>query len=782
MKKGLIKQFVVVAVTLAMIVTFFPVNVINADAATKKFRIPDFEQKTIYIRKGARQKITLSPKKKGAKLTWSSGDKNTVSVSKKGYIRGVSEGSTKLSVKIRIPKEKINTTRKAVVKVCDKTNVSDSKHLNTALKRNAYNTITLQSDDKTDIMIPLGSYTNTDLFVDAPNADITNLGKFKTITINRIASDTWNEVAQGNTIVFNAPTGHIVIPAGANLSELRLAAPSDNLKVDIEGNVAKVVVDSESKIDLNVKGTVSQLDVNKKSEVNIKGSSEKIIPVKASEESKGSSISSGVKVDVTAASDLQVDLAKGAEGSTVKTDDSSAMVEVKNNTTASVSVEKNDGQSASVGAGQQVATDTMNVENNPDATSEKTPSAGSGSDGASAGTSGGSVAGGSSSSGGSSSGSSGGTVAPDPGTSASGDASDPTASGDATKRVKKIHKFVFRYYDNTEVDAGIAGTKLKTFDEMKSKLPNEVVGYPEEGNPIKIPITGWNDSVYNPTTATAGDYMVTAKLGEAKKPYELETGVSAPQIKIHVMADKEVVVPIRERDKYKGKFTITETYALSDKIVVQLKYTGIKAKRIRPSIKYYNKDGYPVDQFYTSLGGINIAPNQTKGFIFNKPGNDGGKYDCFIIEPYAYSTTDDESMIKSNVAINSVNLFGVACSSTGSAIYVEPNEITDENTGLFVCRAEIINNSSATINSLHYLVYFWKDNKLLDVQSGGIYGRNIYGHEERKIEVPYNNDYFTTDSSYVNGNWVYKYSGKTYPESERPNRVSFEINDISILQ
>ena len=460
-------------------------------------KTPKFKKKSYEVVQGEKVSLNMVNKYSDSKYQWSSSDKKIATVNAKGQVTGVSSGSALITVKISIPKKgnrKAKTIKKKVsVNVSDETEVTTQEELNTALKNTNITNLILKTDQKEKYIIPEGKFENVSLTVDAPNADVENYGNFKSITIKQIAADTWTENAKNNVLILDAAAGHVVVPADAGIKEIRVVNSNSSFKLEVQGNIDKISIDSISKVDINMSGTLGIMEVNNRATVSISGSSASPVIINVGEKADGTTINSYVKTSVTASADTEINLSKGAEGSSVKTENSEKSVEVTNNTDQAVTVSNKEGKDQSVASGKNAI-----VNGKGEVTGTTTPDTGNNSGNASGGgsSSGGSTSGGGSSSGGSGAGS----------------------SGDLTRYIT--------YFKPIEVvNAGTIGQTLKTVEELN--FPNQVVGVASSGEEIQFPVTSWINLDEYTVHSVVGTYRFQAVLGMPDKVCHVGADVTA---------------------------------------------------------------------------------------------------------------------------------------------------------------------------------------------------------------------------------------------------------------
>ena len=386
--KNMRKVFAFV-LALAMILTTYQPT--TTYAATKA---PTISAKKMTLQVGSKKTLTVKKAGKNATLKWSSSKKSVATVSKKGVVKAVKAGTANVKCKVVTKGKKHYTlTCKVTVKnaAVSKT-VSTQKALAAALKDKNVKNLTIKTDKEVAFNIPSGNYGKVKLTVDAPNADVVNAGTFKSINIKAIKPNTWKEKAKGNTITVTADDARIVVEAGASLSKVTVSQEGGKIKIEAAGTIDAIQIDAAVDVSLAVDGTVGEVAVSAPAKVAVEGKTTTAIPVKVEETAKGADVTSSTPVEVKAATEISLNLSKGAEGSKVETTGENAQVAVKNDTTDVIKVTTPAGT-------KEVAKDTTSkVDNTGKVTDTTTNTSGDNNGGS---TGGGSTSGGGSSSGGS---------------------------------------------------------------------------------------------------------------------------------------------------------------------------------------------------------------------------------------------------------------------------------------------------------------------------------------------------------------------------------------------
>lgn len=385
--KNMKKVFAFV-LALAMILTTYQPT--TTYAATKA---PTISAKKMTLQVGSKKTLTVKKAGKNATLKWSSNKKTVATVSKKGVVKAVKAGTANVKCKVVTKSKKQYTlTCKVTVKnaAVSKT-VSTQKALAAALKDKNVKNLTIKTDKEVAFNIPSGNYGKVNLTVDAPNADVVNAGTFKSINIKAIKPNTWKEKAKGNTITVTADDARIVVEAGASLSKVTVSQEGGKIKIEAAGTIDAIQIDAAVEVSLAVDGTVGEVAVSAPAKVAVEGKTTAAIPIKVEETAKGADVTSSTPVEVKAATEISLNLSKGAEGSKVETTAEKAQVAVKNDTTDVIKVTTPAGT-------QEVAKDTTSKVDNTGKVTDTTTNTSGDNNG---GSTGGSTSGGGSSSGGS---------------------------------------------------------------------------------------------------------------------------------------------------------------------------------------------------------------------------------------------------------------------------------------------------------------------------------------------------------------------------------------------
>ncbi len=233
---------------------------------------------------------TLIPSDSNEKTTWSTSDKTIISPDKNGKFTTLKTGTVTIT----------GTTTSGLkdtvtIKVIDKDGVVTTQEELDALLGSGVETITLRTVEEVTLTIPSGDYSTTKLVVDAPKADITNKGVFKSIDIKNIKPETWHEEASGNLLNVSAANARIIIVSGANAS-INIQGAATNITIENNGIVEELVLDSATSIVIT-------------------GTAKQVIPVVAN--ILNAKITSDIPLDLTSNQKITLVLLAGAEGTKV---------------------------------------------------------------------------------------------------------------------------------------------------------------------------------------------------------------------------------------------------------------------------------------------------------------------------------------------------------------------------------------------------------------------------------------------------------------------------------
>lgn len=185
-------------------------------------------------------------------------------------------------------------TCKVTVRLADRTEVTSSAALNDLLKQGAEcKTIVFKTDESKAVIDGAKEASGIDLIVDAPKASIDNYVKWKSVTVNAIATDTYTEHAN-NEISVSADKAHVVV------------APESTASLSVEESVSNLVIENN--------GTIQALTVNTGGTIELKGeSAAEAVPTQVN---APATLKTSQPLDMTANAQATVVLYPGSEGTT----------------------------------------------------------------------------------------------------------------------------------------------------------------------------------------------------------------------------------------------------------------------------------------------------------------------------------------------------------------------------------------------------------------------------------------------------------------------------------
>lgn len=356
MKQKFMKKALAVALSTAMVFSASSVAGMQSASAAAKFVGLNTTFKTLKVgQKDYKLRLVNNTQNwKIKKVSTSNKKVATVYGKKASYVllKGKSEGRATIKVSLKTTVRRKNNTKvlKCKVKVVaagtttptptptptpDPTPtpsqttkvVATQADLTAALADSTLKAITVKTDSQASFTIPAGSHTGVDLTVDAPNAEVTNSGVFKSITIAAIKDSTWTENAVGNTFKVDALKARIVVGANASVTGVSVTKANADVAIVVNGKLASVTISAKAKLALS-------------------GSATENVAVKI--QAAGSELTAELPVTVEASADATIDLKAKAEKSTVKITNAAATVTVKNNTAATIAITKADNKTQNV--------------------------------------------------------------------------------------------------------------------------------------------------------------------------------------------------------------------------------------------------------------------------------------------------------------------------------------------------------------------------------------------------------------------------------------------------
>ena len=392
MKKSKLRKIIPVIMSAALALN--PIGAGTASAAKK----PVLNKKNLEITVGQKTTLKVKNKIKGASYKWTSSKNKVAKVTKKGVVQGIKNGKATITCKVKAPKTKtlkartynlkckVTVKKKSDTKPTTKpviepttqpsfetdatpaaspvtkpeTNpeispnpsinpseitVTTQKDLEIALKTTGIHLLTLKTDATETYVIPKGNYTDIELIVDAPNAEIDNSGIFKHITVNAIKSDTFFEKAIGNSFNWcSVKKGRLVLTKDSSIKQLNIHY---NEKTEIQKK-------PELKIELLESSTINTINIETPTDLLIMGNSGTIEPVNllVSLGAANSIINTSVKLNIDLMANAKLVFEKGSENSTINTSSNTSVnADIQNNTGNTINITKPNGETETIGTG-----------------------------------------------------------------------------------------------------------------------------------------------------------------------------------------------------------------------------------------------------------------------------------------------------------------------------------------------------------------------------------------------------------------------------------------------
>jgi hypothetical protein len=254
---------------------------------------------------------TMAPKTSNDLTSWTSSDTSIAKVNNAGILTVLKEGAVTITAKTLSGK-----SDKVTLTVIDKEGLVATEEELVELLGSGAELITFKTDKAISITIPEGDYKNQNLVVDAPNAEVTNKGEFKSIEIKAIKENTWHEEAEGNTITVTAGNARVIVSEGASLS---IVVKNDKAVISIVNN-----------------GVVDEITVDSSAIIAISGTSTKPISVTANV--ADATIRTSVPLDLVATEKINLTLEAGAEATKITVESEAAVPTITGSVTIDVKV------------------------------------------------------------------------------------------------------------------------------------------------------------------------------------------------------------------------------------------------------------------------------------------------------------------------------------------------------------------------------------------------------------------------------------------------------------
>ena len=222
--------------------------------------------------------------------------------------------------------------------------------LNKVLKNKNVKNVVIWTNAEREFTIASKNYKTKTLTVKAPNAEITNAGRFAQINVEQIKPSTFIEKAKGNRFHVSALNARIIIERGARILGM-LYQPSigkADLSVSTSVNFSLVVrgsidvfniapqreadvteeVKPAVKIEAEENSNINEVKISEASDVTLTGEKESPVNVTVEESAAGTSLTAQTPVKADLSADTSVTLAESAKKSEL-TVSKKAEIEVK---------------------------------------------------------------------------------------------------------------------------------------------------------------------------------------------------------------------------------------------------------------------------------------------------------------------------------------------------------------------------------------------------------------------------------------------------------------------
>lgn len=185
--------------------------------------------------------------------------------------------------------------------------VTNQKELEDFLKTEV-NRITLRTAEALKLTIPRGDYSDKQLIIEAPKADISNYGVFASIDIKKIAKNSWFENAVGNELHVYADSRIVV-------------SPFAKVNIDVNSEEAKLSVENY--------GVIEDLVVTNSSDIIISGNTKQKTPVTVNV--SDITLTSSVPLSLSLNKKIELVLLSGAEKSLIQAASTAVIPTIKSN-------------------------------------------------------------------------------------------------------------------------------------------------------------------------------------------------------------------------------------------------------------------------------------------------------------------------------------------------------------------------------------------------------------------------------------------------------------------
>lgn len=254
---------------------------------------------------------SLVPNTSNDKVSWTSSNSSIIKIDSSGRLVALKTGTSAITAKSLSGVKSTMT-----VKVVDKNGTVTSQSTLNSLLGSGVNKITIQTSKLLNFYIPIGTFTNTKLVVNAPKSEVVNYGKFSSIDLNQIASNTWFENATGNQMNVYSSDSRVVVGEDAKV-KITLNASNATTRVVNNGLIQDLVLVSGANL-------------------SVSGESKTKIPIKANV--AGINVTSSVPLNLNCTKKIKLVLLPGAESSSIQALSDAVVPQVTSNSIVKVTV------------------------------------------------------------------------------------------------------------------------------------------------------------------------------------------------------------------------------------------------------------------------------------------------------------------------------------------------------------------------------------------------------------------------------------------------------------
>ncbi len=214
--------------------------------------------------------------------------------------------------------------------------------------------ILFQTEESVAITIPAGNYPELSLIIDAPYADVFNYAKYKSVTINRISSNTWTENTTGNSFYISAVSSHLIIAERAEVERIELSQSNSTLAIENAGKIEMITLAADSTIvSIDDNKTIESVVISKKTNLNLLGKATEPVQMDIGYDADGTVINTTIPLNIKSYGSVTLDCQEGAESTTLAMKNNTKTTVVSNHTTEDMTVEEASGTQTTIAKGTE---------------------------------------------------------------------------------------------------------------------------------------------------------------------------------------------------------------------------------------------------------------------------------------------------------------------------------------------------------------------------------------------------------------------------------------------